>query len=143
VNVTCLQENLNRGLSLVSRAVAARSPLPVLSNVLLATEDGGLKLAAMNQQMAISVWTGASIQSEGAITVPARLLSDFIGQLPEGVVALELDAETDTLEVSSGRFRAKMKGIDADEFPQSPRVTRSASSKCPPASGHPSSSRSS
>ncbi len=120
MNLTCLQENLNRGLSLVSRAVAARSPLPVLSNVLLATEDGGLKLAAMNQQMAISVWTGASIQSEGAITVPARLLSDFIGQLPEGVVALELDAETDTLQVSSGRFRAKMKGIDADEFPPMP-----------------------
>lgn len=120
MNVTCLQENLNRGLNLVSRAVAPRSPLPVLSNVLLATEDGGLKLAAMNQQMAISVWTGASIQAEGAITVPARLLSDFIGQLPEGVVALELDAETDTLEVSSGRFRAKMKGIDADEFPPMP-----------------------
>ncbi len=120
MNVTCLQENLNRGLNLVSRAVAARSPLPVLSNVLLATEDGGLKLAAMNQQMAISVWTGASIQTEGAITVPARLLSDFIGQLPEGVVALELDAETDTLKVSSGRFRAKIKGIDADEFPPIP-----------------------
>ena len=120
MNVTCLQENLNRGLNLVSRAVAARSPLPVLSNVLLATEDGGLKLAAMNQQMAISVWTGASIQSEGAITVPARLLSEFIGQLPEGVVTLELDAETDTLAVSSGRFRAKLKGIDASEFPPIP-----------------------
>ena len=122
VNLTCLQENLNRGLNLVSRAVAARSPLPVLSNVLLATEDGGLKLAAMNQQMAISVWTGASIQTEGAITVPARLLSDFIGQLPEGIVTLELDAETDTLLVSSGRFRAKMKGIDADEFPPIPEA---------------------
>ncbi|MCY3958387.1 MAG: DNA polymerase III subunit beta [Chloroflexi bacterium] len=120
MNLTCLQENLNRGLNLVSRAVAARSPLPVLSNVLLATEDGGLKLEAMNREMSISVWTGASIQAEGAITVPARLLSDFIGQLPEGVVALELDAETDTLEVSSGRFRAKMKGIGADEFPPIP-----------------------
>ena len=122
MNLTCLQENLNRGLNLVSRAVAARSPLPVLSNVLLATEDGGLKLAAMNQHMAISVWTGASIQTEGAITVPARLLSDFIGQLPEGIVALELDPETDTLAVSSGRFRAKMKGIDAAEFPPIPEA---------------------
>lgn len=122
MNLTCLQENLHRGLNLVSRAVAARSPLPVLSNVLLATEDGGLKLAAMNQHMAISVWTGASIQTEGAITVPARLLSDFIGQLPEGIVSLELDPETDTLVVSSGRFRAKMKGIDATEFPPIPEA---------------------
>ncbi len=122
LNITCLQENLHRGLSLVSRAVATRSPLPVLSNVLLATEEGGLKLAAMDQQMAISVWIGGSIEAEGAITVPARLISDFIGQLPEGPVEMELDADTDTLALSAGRYRAKIKGIDAEEFPPIPEA---------------------
>ena len=84
MRVTCLQENLRRGLALVSRAVATRSTLPVLSNVLLQSEDGGLRLSGMNQQLAMSVWLGASIEDAGAITVPARLLSDFVAQLPEG-----------------------------------------------------------
>lgn len=131
MNVTCLQEKLNRGLSLVSRAVATRSPLPVLSNVLLATEEGGLKLSAMNQQIAITVWVGASIESEGAITVPARLLGDFVGQLPEGTVQMELDPETDTLSLVSGHYRAKMKGIDAEEFPPIPAASAEREVKLP------------
>ena len=135
LNITCLQENLHRGLSLVSRAVAARSPLPVLSNVLLATEEGGLKLAAMDQQLAISVWIGGSIEDEGAITVPARLISDFISQLPEGPVRMELDADTDTLGVSAGRYRAKLKGIDAEEFPPIRKPTPSTRSRSRPRCG--------
>ncbi len=123
LNLTGVQENLNRGLSLVNRAVATRSPLPVLQNVLLATEEGGLKLSAMNQQIAISVWIGASIESEGAITVPARLLVDFVSQLPEGPVKMDLDGDTDTLSVEAGAYRAKIKGIDADEFPPIPAAS--------------------
>jgi len=120
VKVTCLQENLNRAMHLVSNAVNTRSPLPVLSNVLVSTEEGGLKLSAMNQQLAISVWIGASIETQGATTVQARLLTDFVGQLPEGTVNMELASDTDELSVSSGRYRAKMKGIAADEFPPIP-----------------------
>ena len=103
--------------------MATRSPLPVLGNVLLATEDAGLKLSAMNQQLAISVWIGASIEAEGAITIPARLLSEFVAQLPEGPVHMVLDPDTDTLRVSAGRYRAKMKGIDAEEFPPIPAAS--------------------
>ena len=91
MKVTCLQENLNRAMHLVSNAVNTRSPLPVLSNVLVSTEEGGLKLSAMNQQLAISVWIGASIETQGATTVQARLLTDFVGQLPEGTVNMDLD----------------------------------------------------
>ena len=120
MRVTCLQENLRRGLALVSRAVATRSTLPVLSNVLLQSEDGGLRLSGMNQQLAMSVWLGASIEDDGAITVPARLLSDFVAQLPEGPVTLTSDDETDSLSVASGRFNAKLKGLNADDFPPIP-----------------------
>ncbi len=120
MQVTCLQENLSRGLALVSRAVAARSTLPVLSNVLLKSEDAGLRLSGMNQQIAMSVWLGADIEDPGAITVPARLLSDFVGQLPEGSVVMESDDQTDSLDVTSGRFHAKLKGINADDFPPIP-----------------------
>ncbi len=120
MRVTCLQENLSRGLALVSRAVATRSTLPVLSNVLLQSEDGGLRLSGMNQQLAMSVWLGSSVEDEGAITVPARLLSDFVAQLPEGPVTLATDDETDTLSVASGRYQAKIKGLSAEDFPPIP-----------------------
>ena len=120
MRVTCLQENLGRGLALVSRAVATRSTLPVLSNVLLQSEDGGLRLSGMNQQLAMSVWLGSSVEDEGAITVPARLLSDFVAQLPEGPVTLTTDDETDSLSVASGRYQAKIKGLSAEDFPPIP-----------------------
>ena len=107
MKVTCLQENLNRAMHLVSNAVNTRSPLPVLSNVLVSTEEGGLKLSAMNQQLAISVWIGASIETQGATTVQARLLTDFVSQLPEGTVNMDLDDDTDELSVSSRALQSE------------------------------------
>ena len=76
MKVSCLQENLAKGLSIVGRAVASRSTLPVLSNVLMKTDNGQLKLSANNFELGINCWIGAKIDQEGAITVPARLLSD-------------------------------------------------------------------
>ena len=82
MNISCLQENLAKGLSVVGRAVALRSTLPITSNVLLTSDDGRLKLAATNLEIALSCWVGAQVEEEGAITVPARLLTDFVNSLP-------------------------------------------------------------
>ena len=82
MRVSCLQENLSRGLNIVGRAVSPRSTLPVLGNILLATDEGRLKLAATNLEIGISCWIGAKVEDEGAVTVPARLLSEFVNQLP-------------------------------------------------------------
>ena len=112
-----MQENLARGLSVVSRAVSSRSTLPVLANVLLKTEDAGLKLTATNLEIGITYWVPGKIDEDGAITVPARLLADLVSSLPAGdKVELELTAG-DTLHVRAGRFQTHIKGIDADEFP--------------------------
>ena len=77
-----MQENLARGLSVVSRAVSSRSTLPVLSNVLIRTEDAGLKLTATNLEIGITYWVPGKIDSDGAITVPAKLLTDIVAGLP-------------------------------------------------------------
>jgi len=112
-----MQENLARGLSVVSRAVSSRSTLPVLANVLLKTEDAGLKLTATNLEIGITYWVPGKIDVDGAITVPAKLLTDLVNSLPAGdKVELELTAG-DTLDVKAGRFQTHIKGIDADEFP--------------------------
>jgi DNA polymerase-3 subunit beta len=112
-----MQENLARGLSVVSRAVSNRSTLPVLANVLLKTEDAGLKLTATNLEIGITYWVPGKIETDGATTVPAKLLTDLVNSLPAGDrVDLELQAG-DTLHLRCGRFETHVKGIDADEFP--------------------------
>jgi DNA polymerase-3 subunit beta len=112
-----MQENLARGLSIVSRAVSTRSTLPVLANVLLKTEDGGLKLTATNLEIGITYWVPGKIEEDGSTTVPARLLTDYVNALHGGErIDLELQPG-ETLHVRSGRFESHLKGITAEEFP--------------------------
>lgn len=118
MKLSCLQENLADGLSMVSRAVATRSTLPVLSNILMSTDASRLKLSATDLELGINCWIGAQVEQEGAVTVPARLLSDFVNSLPPGPMELELVSRTQTLNLKSGRFEANIKGIDAQEFPR-------------------------
>ncbi len=118
MRVHCLQENLARALSLVSRAVAPRTAtLPVLTHVLLATDNGRLKVAATNLEVGVVYWIGAKVESDGAITVPARTFSELVSLLPPDKVEMELNVRTQTLRVQCGRADASIKGIDAQEFP--------------------------
>ncbi|HET9681164.1 MAG TPA: DNA polymerase III subunit beta [Candidatus Limnocylindrales bacterium] len=111
------QENLARGLTVVSRAVSTRSTLPVLANVLLRTEDGGLRLTTTNLEIGLVYWVPAKVETDGATTVPAKLLTDLVTSLPGGSrVELET-AANETLHLTAGPFRSHLKGIDADEFP--------------------------
>ncbi len=114
------QTQLAHGLGMVSRAVSARSTLPVLANVLVATDAGRLRLSATNLEMGISCWIGAQISDEGAVTVPARTFADLVGTLPSDMVHLELNNNTQTLTVRCGSSITDIKGIDAQEFPPIP-----------------------
>jgi len=120
MRVTILQENLARGLGVVSRAVSPRSSLPVLSNVMIATDEGRLRLSATNLEMGITCWIAARIEDEGSTTVPARTFADLINTLPGEQVALNLETSTQTLNVRSGTSTNDIKGIDAQEFPPMP-----------------------
>jgi DNA polymerase-3 subunit beta len=129
MKLTCLQENLNRGLSIVGRAVAAKTTLPITSNVLLATDEGRLKLVATNLEMAISCWIGAKVEDEGAITVPARLLTEFVSSLPADTISVHLSPQTKTLGLKCARFEARISGVDAKEFPPIPSVDEGIAAK--------------
>jgi DNA polymerase-3 subunit beta len=117
MKVSCLQENLAEGLSIVGRAVSPRSTLPVLGNVLVATDGGRLKLSATDLEVGINCWIGAKVDEEGATTVPARTFIDLVNALPPGQVDLELIVRTQTLNLRAARSEANIKGIDAQEFP--------------------------
>ena len=126
MQLSCLQENLNRGLSVVQRAVATRTTLPITQNVLMATDNARLKLSATNLEIAISTWVGAQVEEEGALTVPARLLTEFVNSLPEARIDVTSSAQPLSLGLSCARFEAHINGQDADDFPPIPTVDEGA-----------------
>jgi DNA polymerase-3 subunit beta len=121
MKVSVLQDKLAKGLSSVARAVENRPTLPVLGNVLLATEDARLKLAATNLEMSITTWIGAKVEREGAITLPAKTFADLVNNLAQERVDLTLDTASQTVHISCGATNSNIKGIDAGEFPLVPQ----------------------
>ena len=127
MKLSCLQENLNWGLGIVGRAVASRTTLPITNNILLETDQSRLKLIATNLEMAISCWIGAKIEEEGTITVPAKLLTEFINSLPKDKVDITMAPKTKTISVHCARYEARISGMDAKDFPPIPSVDQSIS----------------
>ena len=122
MKVICLQENLSAALADVGRAVASRTPLPITSNVLISTDGGRLRLSATNLELTITTWIGAKVEEEGVVTVPARLLGEFVGSLPSEEVHLTGAPGGKSLKVTCARFQANIAGTDPEEFPPTPTV---------------------
>ena len=121
MRASVLQENLAKGLSIVSRAVDSRPTLPVLANVQLSTEESRLKLAATNLEMSITTYIGAKVEKAGSITLPAKTFSELISNLSPERVDLTLDPATQTVHVRCGATNSNIKGIAATEFPLIPQ----------------------
>lgn len=119
MKLSVIQENLARGLSVVSHAVSPRAALPVLANVLLRTKDAGLELTATNLEIGITHWVPGKIDEDGSITLPAKLFTDIVTSLPNMRIDLELLGD-DRIHLTCGRFETHVKGMPADEFPQIP-----------------------
>lgn len=115
------QENLTRALGAVARVANSRGTLPILANVLVKTSNNRLSLSATNLDIAITEYIGAKVQTEGSITVPARLMQEFISSLPSGVISLELD-ET-KLKIATNQYQSTVNGIVADDFPVMPAIS--------------------
>jgi DNA polymerase-3 subunit beta len=129
MKLSCLQGNLNKGLSIVSRSVATRSTLPITQNILLSAEESRLKLAATNLEMATTSWVSAKVEEEGTITIPARLLIDFVNSLPDELVEISLPSSSHALKLGSGRSQAHINGLDANDFPPIPQVSDGITAK--------------
>ena len=132
MKVSCLQENLSRGLGIVGRAVANRATLPITQNVLLSTDQSMLKLSATNLEIAMTTWVGGKVDEEGAITVPARLLSELVSSLPREQIELELQPGTGVLRLTCARSEANIHGADASEFPPIPTVEEGIAAQIDP-----------
>src|ERR1700738_3384382 len=123
MKVTVTAGNLGQGLQVVSRAVSSRPTLPILNNVLLQTAQSGLQLTATNLEIGIRQVIPAEVQEEGGITVPARLLTDFVTSHPDEPLSMSLDKKTQSLAVKSNRFEPSIRGIARAVFrPLPPRL---------------------
>jgi DNA polymerase-3 subunit beta len=120
MKLSSTQENLAKALNTVGRIVSSRTSLPVLSNVILHADHNRLRIAATNLETSINYWIGCKVDQEGAITVPARLLSEFVANLPTG--NLELAASETNLTVTAKHYESHINGIAAEEFPLIPEV---------------------
>lgn len=132
MKVSCSQEDLSKGLAVVGRAVATRAVLPITNNVLIATEGSQLKLAATNLEIAITCWIGATIEEEGTITIPARLVTDFVNSLPSGRIDMILSPRSQSLELKCARYEAHVSGLDPADFPPIPKITEGVTIKIKP-----------
>ena len=120
MKITCKQQDLSHGLLAVSHAVSNRSTLPILANILLATDHGRLKLSATNLEIGINCWVDAHVHEEGTTTVPAKLLTDFVNSLPQASVDITVPEDSNKINIKSEGSSANIKGMDASEFPLIP-----------------------
>ena len=128
MKLTCLQENLNFGLQATGHLVNKNINLPILNNVLLEAKQDGLKLSSTNLEIGISCQVRCKVDVEGAFTVDAKLISEYVNLLPNDQVNISLDKD-DFLSVLCRQSQTKIKGIQADDFPVIPQIERNEAYK--------------
>lgn len=133
MKLSCSQEKLSRGIQIVNRGVTTTSAntLPVLSNILFATDDGRLRLSATDLKVGVTMWIPAMVSEEGAMTLPARLVSEFVNSLPDELVEFSTQGNLTATTVRCARYSAIIRGIDADEFPLIPTIADDVSATVP------------
>ena len=120
LQASVLQEQLKRALTKAQHAVAPKSTMPILGNVLLVAAGSQLTISATNLEIGIVVTVAAKVTRAGAITLPAKLLADVVGSLPNEAITIEMDERTMSVKLTCGAFEANIKGIAAAEFPALP-----------------------
>jgi len=118
---SCLQDNINKGLIQVSRISTTKSTLPILENVLIKTEGGRLKLVTTDLEAVIIQWIGGKVEKEGSLTIPCKLLSEYVNSLPNNKIELK-SADNVDLSISTEEYEANFKGQSAEDFPIIPEV---------------------
>ena len=125
MKLVCSQAELNTALQLVSRAVASRPTHPVLANVLLTADAGTDRLSLTGFDLSLGIQTAltASVESSGAITLPARLLGEIVSRLSsDSPITLATDEAGEQVELKSLSGSYQMRGMSADDFPELPLV---------------------
>src|SRR3989338_7196242 len=127
MKLVCTKDNLKKGLFAVSRVVGSGNSLAVLNNILLKTDQGRLKLSSTNLEIGVNTWIGGKVEEEGALTVPARLINEYITNLPTDKVTMSV--KDTTLSLESENYHTNIRGLSSEDFPLIPQVLDEAYTK--------------
>ncbi len=122
MHVLCTQENLWHGLSAVSHIAGKNTNLPILNNVLIKTEEGGVRLLSTNLEIGISCLIRGKVEEPGEFTLPARVLGEYVSLLPKENVHISIADGQATIK--GGNNETKIKGEEASEFPTIPTIEK-------------------
>ncbi|MBT8336182.1 MAG: DNA polymerase III subunit beta, partial [Gemmatimonadetes bacterium] len=117
---TITRQNLHNGLAAVSASIPSKTTLPVLSNILLETEEDGVWMSGTDLDVSVRVKVPAEITEGGSLTAPGKKLQEITRELPDQPV--EISTRSDQIQLSCGHSRFKLNGLPADEFPSLPSV---------------------
>ncbi len=120
MKVIILKENINNGLNIVGRVAGKNLTLPILNNILLATEGSFLNISSTDLELGIKYWSLGKIEKEGGLTVPAKILSSFINLLPEKKISLEV--KNQTLFIDCENNKTQIKGLNSQDYPIIPKI---------------------
>ncbi len=121
MKLTITREQLQEGLVAVAASVPAKTTLPILSNILLEATQDGIRLSGTDLDIAVSTTVPASVDQEGAITLPARKLVEIVRELPSAAIRLTASGEQ-RVTIECGRSRFRLLGLPREEFPAFPTV---------------------
>ena len=122
MELTVVQKRLSKALAITSRvALNSRSGLPILNNVLLRAESNQLTLTATNLELATVSYLTAKVEKEGTITVPARLIAEFVANLPKED-DIKISVKDNKMTILAGKYKSVINGIAADDFPELPKI---------------------
>ena len=113
-----LQENLAKAISLASRFTTSRAQLPILGNILLTASKTKLNVSSTNLEISVSTSVGAKIEKDGEISIPSKIISEVVQNLPKET--LELESEKEHLKISSSAFSSDVLGMNTSDFPKVP-----------------------
>lgn len=116
------QENLAKALNSVARVANTKNTLPILANIMIKTIGTRVSVAATNLDIAITHHIGSKVSEEGAITVPAKLMQDFISSLPGGII--ELTLKENRLHIKTDQYKSIINGMSTEEFPVMPAINK-------------------
>jgi len=120
MKIICLQENLKKELNIVQNIIGKNLTLPILNNILLNTEKKQLKLSATDLEIAITDYVACKIEKEGSITVPAKILVNFVNNLPNKKI--DINVKNNSINLKCENYKSNIKGLDAGEFPIIPKI---------------------
>ncbi len=130
MKLTCLKQELSTAANHISRVVSVKSPLPVLSGILMTAKGNKLSLFGYDLELGMTTEIPASIEKEGVAVVEAKLFCDIVRRLPEDGVTITVD-ERNMCKITSGRSEFSLLSINPDEYPELPTVDNGKSITLP------------